>query len=442
MYSLPVPHHYGLCTLLFLALCAGARADGPRIITDIPAAAVATTPGLPETAANPGTAAGGAMDAAAENESISRYLDSISELQRNHGAFDEQIGEQLTGIGLVYRNLGRHPEALTALNRALHINRVNHGLHSLDQIPILEQIIATNDALSDWSALDQNYHFLYWIYRRNYGADNPRLLPVLDRIGFWHLNTFSRSQFPDAFGHLLSAVTMFQNAIAIIEASYGPYDQRQLNPLLGIILVNFQLKTALQSSYMGLTDPDFFDANSRMYDERNVRDFLIADAYRRGKSALEKVMDIYEKNPEFKPVNHGMALIQMGDWNLLFDRRSTANKFYTMAYAKLAAGGLSAGEINRIFEQPRSLPALPVPLQEQNESETPANEASYVLAKFDVTKSGRTKNIEIVESMPVDNELLQQRALDTIRETRFRPRLEDGQPVDANDINIRYVFHD
>ena len=422
-------------------LSAGAHAAESLMMTDIPAVSIARESQLRVTA--PPSGDDSATEPAALNDAVLRYQNSINELQKAHGVYHDRIGEELTGLGLVYRNLGQYREAIEAFNRSLYIKRINYGLHNLAQIPVLEQIIATNTALSDWEALDRNYQYLYWINRRSFGATDPQLLPVIDRLAIWHLNAYELASDPIPFKHLLTADSLFYDAATIIEANYGAYDQRLINPLYGIALANYQM--ALHAYRSGdfneiRSSSRFLNHLDSMLEQKEAIQVLISDAYRTGKQAMLRVIKIHAHNPDLPAANHGIALIHLGDWYLLFNRRSTANETYALAYAKLTDSGMQKDAIDQLLAQPRSLPALQMSMAYQQQEED--SDDNYVVARFDVSKTGHARNIEIIEAKPADNESLQRRAKETIRTTRFRPRLEDGQPVETTDVNIRYVIHE
>ena len=375
-------------------------------------------------------------------QSVDRYQKSINELQKTQGAYGEGLAEQLVGLGLAYKNLGQYPPAMAAFNRSLLVTRVNLGLYTLEQIPILEQIIATNTAAGDWTALNQNHQYLYWVYLRNYGVDDPRLLPVIDRLGYWQLHAYTYDNQAEGNNHLDQANNLFHDAIAIIESHYGPYDQRLLDPLYGIVLINYQIKATLNANFGSTPDGmSIFDDDLGTINASDIQ-FYINSAYRTGKEALLRIIDIQAHNQDLAPSAAGIGLVHLGDWDLLFDRRDAANKTYAQACAQLATSGMAKAEIDQLFAQPRSLPALPGPQPGTGEPAQQAMGGTYVLARFDVPPSGRPTNIEIIEANPVDNKVMLRRARQRIRATRFRPRLEDGQPIATTNVSIRYEFQE
>lgn len=427
-------------SLFALILVSVVYAD-TAIITEIPDENTAVEAGILNLSDNFNKSKEFTTDLARHRQSVEEYEKVIQELQKSHGVYYEPIGEELIGLGLAYKNLGQYKEALQALNRSLYINRINHGLHNPNQVPLLELVIEINTALGDWEALDRNYHYLYWVNRRTYGENDPRLLPVIDRLGLWNLNAYSLESNPIPFKHLLTADSLFHDAVKIIETNYGQYDPRLINPLYGIAMTNYRIASHASSSM------DFDEIRTstrslyrmeRMLEEQEARQELISDSYRTGKKAILRITDIYANNPELPPDAHGIALIHLGDWYLLFNRRMTAGETYEIAYAKLKESGMQPEDIDSLFSTPRSLPALRPPIEHREEEDN----SPYVIARFDVSKNGQARNIEIIESNLPENKLLIRQAKRTIAATRFRPKIEDGQPVATAGVNIKYVIHE
>ncbi len=378
-----------------------------------------------------------------QNLAIQRYQQLVDKLESSGGVYQVQLSEVLSGLGDSYQALGRHADAVAAYQRSLHISRVNDGLYSLNQVPILEKMIASNSKLRDWKSLDNNYHNLYWISKRHYGENSPELLPLIDRIGRWHLKAYELAPKEESFAHLVIAEQLYNKAVDIIEAENGQEDIRLLNPLYGIVLTNHQIAVVVSSA----TDFDdvrsgFRDANqrSRLLQAEQARQDLILQSYVKGKNAMKRIVDIYTNNPVLPVDAQAMALAYLGDWYLLFNKRNSAAATYDQAYQLLLEAGVEEKKIDVLFGQPRTLPAIRLPMQ--SEADISPENSAYVLASFDVSPSGRAQNIEIIESSPSADVSYQRRARRSIASTKFRPRYENGKPVETTGVSLRYVFTD
>ena len=116
-------------------------------------------------------------------ESITRYSERVQQLEAENGAYNHELVEELIGLGQAYYNMGNYTEALGLYNRALHINRVNEGLHNINQLPIVELIIEANTALKDYKKLSDNFGYLLWVYNRNFEIWNWYQPTCVQRTG-------------------------------------------------------------------------------------------------------------------------------------------------------------------------------------------------------------------------------------------------------------------
>lgn len=370
---------------------------------------------------------------------IKKYHRAVTELEKIHGAYHEQIGEQLIGLGSFLQNNGQYADAVNIFNRALHISRISQGLHNLNQLPIVEQIIESNTALKNWPELSKNYDYLLWVNRRAYEHNDLRLLPVIDRVGRWNLNAYEMGASEIPYGHLLIAEKLYRHAIDIIETNYGPYDPRLIDPLYGIALTNYR-KAAHASSTEDIDEVRISsrahpNEYQRMLEDQGMRQNVVSMSYRVGKKAMTRIIDIFQNNQSLANNAHAMAYIKFGDWYLLFNKRTTAIGSYEKAYQMLEQEDASIRQ--RLLGNPRSLPVTQLPVDQQ----TPRKiNNSYVIASMDISETGSPENIQIIESYPSDNDSIRRQAKRTIKYTKFRPRFENGQAVATSGVNIRYLF--
>jgi len=427
-------------------------------------------------------------------DSINQYVDRVLKLEIENGAYNNNLSEALVGLGLSYSAAGKHKEALNVYSRALHIKRVNDGLQNLSQVPILELVIQANTELGDYKNLAKNYGYLLWVYNRNYEYDDPELIPLLQRLANWHLEAYEQTTRPDSAGHIIMASNLFSRTIEIIEANQGPYSPELISPLYGIVTANFKLIEPFGfipniDSFIGgkispLLPSDFnrdnpasnFARNSHTalnYDHEHLNRLLsdqknsaslIQNSYRSGRNALERIVDIHNKNPELPGISHAYAHTHLADWYLRFYKRSNATANYAMAYQLMVAEGYATEGDSGFFGYPRSLDRFRNPqifkqqdvlpdllsteasiktysgTEETPLTEVEVNEGSFVLAQFNVSEFGVVRNLDILDSDPADNVRFRRMARNIISATPFRPRLENGKPTVTENVKMLYRF--
>ena len=111
--------------------------------------------------------------------------------------------------------------------------------------------------------------------------------------------------------------------------------------------------------------------------------------------------------------------------------------YYEKAYKVLLENNLSQENINLLFGKPRALKTLTLPGEEIREA---SSDLSYVEAILDVPSNGWPANIRITKTNPDGEEKLVRRGELAIAGVPFRPRFENGKPVDTRNVTFQYVF--
>ena len=447
---------------------AGASAAaGREIAGEAAEGAAAEPPAAADPVASDPPAAATAAATAQREQSIARYEQQIREREAEHGVYDPATGEYLLSVGLVHQQEGNHSEAVQAFNRALQIKRVNEGLHGAGQVIILEQLLKSNIAAAAWEEVDRNYHQLLWVHKRNYDLGDPRLLPVIDMVGRWKLKAYKEDLLEDsAIKTIGESEKLFSGVIAILQRQYGEHDPRLIDPLYGRALTNYQyaieVANAPQEEFHGVgsptrtqvicrtiptpnggarricntirvPDPTYYASRS------NNQDFAVAQRIATVGRSLKQIVKIHETRPDLPVASHARALAHLADWLLLRGKRMTAYENYKTAYRLLADAGDQEALIEELFGAPRHLPALRLPLPQVDKKLEEEKKTTTVLASFDVSGSGRPKNIRIIESDPENATSARRKAKKTIRSRLYRPRFENGEPVATLNNKIRIV---
>ncbi|MBR9910979.1 MAG: hypothetical protein GYB33_11595 [Gammaproteobacteria bacterium] len=365
------------------------------------------------------------------------YLSAIESLEREYGPYHNDLAQHLTSLGSNYQASGQYTEAEDAYSRAMHLNRISEGLYSLSQVPILERLIETNIAAQDWERASENHQYLYWLHRRNYSDDDPRMLPMLNKLSKWHLNAFVQGVDDSMFQHLVSAHNLFSAAASIIANSYGASDLRIVDALRGLTVSNYYL--AAYQSYAKPTsgfEASFGSNASREEDHFKMEQYVIR-SFSGGKNALSQIQQVYAENPDSPEGAYLKAKIELADWHLLFNRSQTAMELYKQTIAESAHGQQTEAIVNDLFREPVELPDLSaVELQQRKGGD---NE-EFVVVRFDVSPYGNANNIEIIEAYPENKVSNRSKVRKSLKVAKFRPRFENGVAVATENVTRRYIF--
>lgn len=405
---------------------------------------------------------------------IEIFLHEIENIEVAGGPWSNDLSEQLGGLGAVYQSRGQHSDAIDSFERAIHISRINNGLYDLGQVPMVESMIESLLARNRRKDAHEMFDYLYWLHKRSYGENDPKMLPVIDKLGNWFLDDYSHNPSQRHFNELLQARTMFDNADDIASENYGKYDLRLISPLRGVAVSSwffanfnsYNLTSAIQKqrrekelgfekdkqaidsmlasgvvSGSGVYYPNSSDLPSQL--QRYIR-----TSYVDGKNAFERIIDIYSNNPEAPPGAASIAKVELADWYLLHDSRRSAMSLYKEAYSGFINDEATKALADKVFRQPVALPdlALVDSLIEQNngdleleELDESVQDISYVLVSFNINRFGEVKKVNIIESQPHKAAGLRSRVKNTLSATQFRPRFVNGKPVASEGLIHKYV---
>lgn len=154
------------------------------------------------------------------------YLERIQQIESNEGVFSYELIPELIGLGLLYQEQANHAESADAFQRALYIIRVNYGLYSISQLPLLELLINSNSARQQWKQVADSYDMMYWLYRRNYAEIDPRQLPVIKRLRRWYIESYNKDTGRSLNELFTNAEKLYEQGSKIMWACTGG-DKRQ-----------------------------------------------------------------------------------------------------------------------------------------------------------------------------------------------------------------------
>jgi len=414
---------------------AGAADTAPGAAAD-PAHTASTPVEAPADPAAAGGATGGTAsgsDAASPpSPAAQRHLEAVRAIEDEDGAYAPGLPQQLLGLGLAYQQEGRHAEAVETLNRAAHISRVNEGLYNAGDIPILEHLIESYAALGDWEQVDNRYQQVFRIHHRNYGENDARLLPALQKLSSWHLRAYIDDMGGEPLNHLLTARNLFDSSVQIIQENYGPVDARIAAALRQRALVDYYL-----ASYAPPAQEDFsFGAETA---EQPAAQAYVVNSFVSGREALRRVVELRQQDGHSTELERSRALAELADWHQLFNRRQTALRIYQEAWTLgTQAGETSPRILASVFGQPLALPVLPAEL----DAAAPAAAAgpAWITVRFAVNETGRAQDVEVIESSPPAADKHVSRLRKRLLGTAFRPRFDAGQPVATPDVAYRYTY--
>ncbi len=439
--------------------------------------------------------------AALDNDPRERqFLDQIEELQSRNGSYPELL-DALTGLILLYQEEGEHELALVVIEQAVQVVRVNAGLHSLDQVPLLLQRIYAEEARGNDKGVWDREQELLTLVRRH--PDDPRTVPVLHQMADrqmavldrvlagerppqivygcfykrWPKNqsgscyagspqTVVQGMFAEAQRNYAAAIaTLLRNG----QQTSAEVRELEMKMLRGVDLVRLEYEEErsrvgtpmpLVPAYIGtdsiepwrsrmapvvdlaswqLPYPSMGSLDDGESPKLEAKHVRIMDPYHRGRQSLRRLY-AYDASSSSTPVSQADAAVQIADWDLLYSHNGEAVARYELTYAMLVDADVPQASIDQIFAPPVPvvLPAFqPNPLARDETRPV----TGHIDVAFEITKFGRGRSIDVLDALNATNDAKRHLA-DVITNSRFRPRPADGEFGDASSVVMRYYLHD
>lgn len=361
------------------------------------------------------------------------FRDAINQIESNHGAYAAGLSEQLLSLGQSLQSQGRHQEAVDLFKRGVHLARINDGLYSGEQIPLLQGEIASHVALGQYSVADERQRYLYRVQVRSMESGNPRAMAFMQQAN-WQYNAYRLQLGEMAYSRLMNMWDLYRLALTDIMDREGADSADLLPPLHGMLRAQYLISDydSEQDEVVSSGAPD--DLGTRQ--ELNRFNAYRAQSYKKGSAVIQAIYDIHQQRPGDQSLAKAAAQTMLGDWQLWHDERDDAEQSYRNAIMELGERDDAQLQIDTAFGQPVALPnmkgvrRIPDPV--------PADEGD-ILLEFTVSKRGKVLGLDRID----DNDVNVGRAnglMRKLRKMKFRPRFEAGEPVETENIVKAYVI--
>jgi tetratricopeptide (TPR) repeat protein len=311
---------------------------------------------------------------------IDNLVEAIGLVTETEGEYSPTLIEYYRALGRTYIKAGQYQPAIVTLEQAQHISQRNLGLFNVEQAGLLDDI--TTAYLGLGNTVDARRLQIERLDNaiRRFGAADPRVIPYRYTLARY----YEQSRLPE------SAREQYQEVLKAQEMRLGGTDAELLAPLRELVALDLLVAQ---------------DTNSERRD---------------------RLATLLEQNPSAPAIERGLTLALLGDWATVAGDAATARDYYTQAWEAFTSN--AEVDVAAYFSKPAMLDFVP-PLSavDRNERSRPYTWAEIVL-EFDVSAEGLPSEVRVVTRDP-QTVTLQSRYSRRMRETHFRPRVVDGQPV-------------
>ena len=371
-----------------------------------------------------------AMPEALDTPDIKAYRDVVVGIETDLGTYASKLPEKLLNLGLALQAQGRHGEALGIFKRGTQLARINNGLYSATQIPMIQGEITSYMARGELLEADQRQQYMYKVQQRSLNNPESRTQAMMQQAN-WQYIAYQLGIGKQRYDRLLNMWDLYRGALTNITEREGDSSVNLLSPLHGLLQTQYLISGYQgESSSGGLNS----DSNFSVRNQQNRFNAYRAKSYKQGRAVIKAIYDVEKAQTEDQFLATAEALVMLGDWMMWHGNREPAEQTYREAIGELAELDDAEEQIKRLFGEPVALPAInsvhilpPVVAEEEGD----------ILVEFGVTERGRVRDLTWLDENE-ENKGRVNRLLRKLRSTRFRPRFEDMIPVSTERITHAY----
>ena len=356
-----------------------------------------------------------------DSDPISDYLDAIETAEAELSAYSAELSDLYFGLGQSHFSKREYERARRAYQRGMQIERVNYGLNSLSQSPYLLSIAEAESYLGNWDESQDALNNLYEINSEAYGENDPRMLPVLDELLDWYMDTYSDRSHSGGYQNLVLSERLGNRMHRILNKSVSIDDPDAVPRYRKISHLHYFIANHIKQ----YGEPSESGLSINTGSTTGSPNSTSQQHYRRGKAALEKVVESLEKQENISDSEKALAIAELGDWYLVFGQRMSASKAYKLAYETLQKNTDSQQLSESLFGQPSMIEFTALTLDKKSPHED-------LRVSMVVSKAGVPRKMEILNP-PENISKNQIRAIyKDLRSKRFRPRLVEGETTESS----------
>ena len=367
-----------------------------------------------------------------ERGEIDRQQSQLKAAERANGPYADGLTDPLVNLAAMYRHQGDLEKSVEQYLRALHLVRVNDGLYSERQIPIMRELMALYRRQNDLQSLGGLYHYYARVLKLGRSPiDSGKVDDALEYLR-WERELYSTRRDGMQRIHLARAYEVNE---ALLE-SLEPVAVRNRDAYLQLAL------SQMQNLYLLLGDDPLSTLPGNQTNDRpeaakaeRMVGWIQKIALAEGRKILERCLSLTADAPA--ATRAGLHL-ELGDWHQWNDDLNRARPHYMEVMTILSDAGEEA-LLEQWLGQPMELP---------DEGDMwgildrfAVDREAVVEASYAVTSRGTAQAISVsVSDEAYGGHARQIKRM--LRETHFRPRYDRDGPQVAERVTRYYRLID
>ena len=267
--------------------------------------------------------------------------------------YQQTLAEEMLADGRILLEQRSFADAERVFFDALQVVKINNGVTSTLQLPVLKLLIESLLPQGKWEAIQQYLSYFDWLNTELYRTNVADFLAGTEVLSSLYLQASADITNPSGAHYLVASKNLYWNAVSAIEGVYGRQSNELTPWLYRLVLSHFYQSSLLDRR--GLTSYDYKTDEPAIVNGWSLsKNESLEKSYNIGSELLRRIRDI-----EFAQGNHeaqAIAWLYMADWETTFDNGAKALEFYEKAHQLLLDSGATQSTIDALFAQTTVLP--------------------------------------------------------------------------------------
>jgi len=316
------------------------------VLMCLPSTLIAADAGSGADATEDGTSLESALQESIRlQEQIARINEQLADLETRFGPYDPRLLEPLQALTDTLLQLRDFDEAGSILERRLQLLRTSQGTRSLEQIPVIGELIANDLERRDWESVADRFEFIHLLNEQNAGVPPDVVLASRQDLALWNFAQVYLEPPLQRLRHFQDARELLRDNVEAAEELYGENSLELLPWLYQRAVLQYQLvAVVVADDELGVSARD----DILLVEGRSSESYL-----RQGLNLVNRMQEIARYNGDREA--EAMAMILDADFQRLLDL-GTAARRYREARDMLVEAGLPENEVEDFFRRPVILP--------------------------------------------------------------------------------------
>ncbi len=363
------------------------------------------------------------------------YLQRVQQQEWLGGPYGASLSQSLLDAANYFQSRGDSEQAVALLKRSVHLTRINNGLYSSLQLPMLKSLLKNYINVGDLEAASEIQSWIFHLQQENYRQDDAAYIQAAIEYAAWQRKLWILNPDPDDPDRLYRVWRLLDQLEPPEEVA-----PLAVTELQALVYARLQLLYLVSVADFGLGPESEMMLGRRYAREqtqpnvaRSQMQHLKKAAFSRGVGLLESLLERLAASPDY--LARAEAQRRLGDWQLWFAHQGRAATHYRQAWRTLDAD--AGGRLRQIwFGEPTELPAGGI-LYAGAAPQGELQQATRLTAGFSVSAQGRPREIEVLLTDAGEQDG-RYRLLRLLKKTRFRPRMAAGELVATPHLQREY----